>query len=297
MRVLSVDIGGTNFRVGIVSENGTIEKLDRIPTDSVIRSGNVLEDLFRFLSGYPDGIFFDAVAIGFPATLNRERTQVVQAPNIPFMEALPVCTFLEDRMHLPVLAERDVTFALCYDVEKYQLPSDGLICGIYYGTGIGNAILLNGTPLCGRHGAAGELGHIPVFGSTERCGCGNFGCLEAVAGGKALARIQKERFPETPINEMFLRHGQERALVELIDGMAMAAATEINILDPDQVLLGGGVLNMQGFPREILDQKIREHTRKPLPCRELNLIYTDDEPEKSVVGGAIYACRKLGVKL
>ena len=54
MRVLSVDIGGTNFRVGIVSENGTIEKLDRIPTDSVIRSGNVLEDLFRFLSGYPD---------------------------------------------------------------------------------------------------------------------------------------------------------------------------------------------------------------------------------------------------
>ena len=297
MRVLSVDIGGTNFRVGIVSENGTIEKLDRIPTDSVIRSGNVLEDLFRFLSGYPDGIFFDAVAIGFPATLNRERTQVVQAPNIPFMEALPVCAFLENRIHLPVLAERDVTFALCYDVEKYQLPSDGLICGIYYGTGIGNAILLNGTTLAGRHGAAGELGHIPVLGSTVRCGCGNIGCLEAVAGGKALARIQKERFPETPINEMFLRHGQEQALVELIDGMAMAAATEINILDPDQVLLGGGVLNMQGFPRELLDQKIREHTRKPLPCRELNLVYTEDEPEKSVVGGAIYACRKLGVKL
>ena len=296
MRVLSVDIGGTNFRVGIVSENGTIEKLDRIPTDSVIRSGNVLEDLFRFLSGYPDGIFFDAVAIGFPATLNRERTQVVQAPNIPFMEALPVCTFLEDRMHLPVLAERDVTFALCYDVEKYQLPSDGLICGIYYGTGIGNAILLNGTPLAGRHGAAGELGHIPVLGSTVRCGCGNIGCLEAVAGGKALARIQKECFPGTPINEMFLRHGQEQAVAELIDGMAMAAATEINILDPDHLLLGGGVLNMQGFPREILDEKIREHTRKPLPCRELNLIYTEDEPEKSVVGGSIYAGRKLGVK-
>ena len=54
---------------------------------------------------------------------------------------------------------------------------------------------------------------------------------------------------------------------------------------------------MQSFPREILDQKIREHTRKPLPCRELNLIYTEDEPEKSVIGGAIYACRKLGVKL
>ena len=297
MKVLSIDIGGTNFRVGIVSANRTVEKLDRIPTASVIRSGNVLEDLFGFLSVYAEGISFDAVAVGFPATLNRERTQVVQAPNVAFMEDLPVCTFLEDRMQLPVLAERDVTFALCYDAEKYHLPSDGLICGIYYGTGIGNAILLNGVPLAGRHGAAGELGHIPVFGSTVRCGCGNIGCLEAVAGGKALARIQKERFPETPIHEMFLRHGQEQALVELIDGMALAAATEINILDPDQVLLGGGVLNMQGFPRVILDEKIREHNRKPLPCRELNLIYSEDVPEKSVVGGAIYACRKLGVRL
>ena len=166
MKVLSIDIGGTNFRVGIVSESGTVEKLDRIPTASVIRSGNVLEDLFEFLNVYPDGTSFNAVAIGFPATLNRERTQVVQAPNIAFMEDLPVCAFLEDRMHLPVLAERDVTFSLCYDVEKYQLSTDGLICGIYYGTGIGNAILLNGTPLCGRHGAAGEFGHIPVFGST-----------------------------------------------------------------------------------------------------------------------------------
>ena len=116
MKVLSIDIGGTNFRVGIVSESGTVEKLDRIPTGSVIRSGDVLEDLFEFLNVFPDGISFDAVAIGFPATLNRERTQVVQAPNIAFMENLPVCAFLEDKMHLPVLAERDVTFSLCYDV-------------------------------------------------------------------------------------------------------------------------------------------------------------------------------------
>ena len=91
MKVLSIDIGGTNFRVGIVSESGTVEKLDRIPTASVIRSGNVLEDLFEFLNVYPDGTSFNAVAIGFPATLNRERTQVVQAPNIAFMEDLPVC--------------------------------------------------------------------------------------------------------------------------------------------------------------------------------------------------------------
>lgn len=293
MNVLGIDIGGTNFRLGIVREDRSLAKFEKVPTGSVFCSGDVLGDLAAYLKSASRGFPFDAVTIGFPATLNRERTQVVQAPNIPFMEQLPVVDALQKALGVPVLAERDVTFALCYDAEKYKLPTDGLICGIYYGTGIGNAMLFDGKPLTGRHGAAGELGHIPVPGSSVPCGCGNLGCMEAVVGGKALARIQKEQYSETPIGEMFLRHGRERALVDFIDGMACAAAAEINILDPDHILLGGGVLNMRGFPRALFDEKLREHTRKPLPWSELKPIYTEDEPDKSVVGGAIYARRQL----
>ena len=259
MTVLSIDIGGTNFRLGAVRDDGTVAKFDKVSAEAVFQSGNVLEDLSQIIRDFSSDLSFDAVSIGFPATLNRERTRVVQAPNIPFMEEIPVCEQLQKTMHVPVVAERDVTFALCYDVEKYHLPTEGVICGIYFGTGIGNAILVGGTPFTGRHGTAGELGHIPVPGCSIPCGCGNIGCLEAYAGGKAAA-----------------------------------VATEINILDPDQVLLGGGVLSMKDFPRARLEQKIREHTRKPLPWQELELIYTGDEPDKSVIGGAVYARRKLG---
>lgn len=294
MTVLSIDIGGTNFRIGAVREGGSVSKFEKLPTPSVFCSGDVLADLEGNIRSFAEGLSYGAVAIGFPATLNRNRTQVVQAPNIPFMERVPVVSELQKRLGVPVCAERDVTFALCYDVEKYQLCTDGLICGIYYGTGIGNAMLLDGKPLVGRHGCVGELGHIPVPGCTLPCGCGNVGCLEALAGGKALARIQKEQYPETPIGEMFARHGQEQALQEFLDGMAAAAATEINVLDPDQVLLGGGVLNMPGFPRAALKEIILAHTRKPLPEQELELLFTEDEPDKSVVGGAIYARRLLG---
>ena len=293
MTILSIDIGGTNFRIGTVREDRSIAKFDKVPTGSVLYSGNVLADLAQYLKAYLTETAFDAVAIGFPATLNRERTQVVQAPNIPFMENLPVCDYLQKELRVPVLAERDVTFSLCYDVKKYQLPDEGIVCGIYFGTGIGNAILIDGKPLAGRHGTAGELGHIPVAGCDIPCGCGNSGCMEAFAGGKALARIQRERFPETAISELFTRHGKEQVLLDLIDSMAITVTTEINILDPDQVLLGGGVLNMKGFPRDVLDERIAAHTRKPLPWQELKLIYTEDEAEKSVVGGAIYARRKL----
>ncbi len=293
MTVLSADIGGTNFRLGAVAEDGSLEKFEKIPTGSVFSSGDVLADLERAIRAFAGELAFDAVAIGFPATLDRARTKVVQAPNIPFMENVPVCEALQRALGVPVLIERDVTFALCYDVEKYRLPIGGLICGVYFGTGIGNAMLLDGRPVTGRHGAAGELGHIPVPGSVIPCGCGNLGCLEAIAGGKAIARIQREQYPDTPIGDMFVRHGQEPPLLEVIDGMAVAVTTEINILDPDRVLLSGGVLSMKGFPRDRLDERIRAHTRKPLPWRELELLYTEDEADKSVVGGAIYARRRL----
>ena len=294
MTVLSIDIGGTNFRLGAVRNDGTVAKFDKVSAEAVFQSGNVLEDLSQIIRDFSSDLSFDAVSIGFPATLNRERTRVVQAPNIPSMEEIPVCEQLQKTLHVPVVAERDVTFALCYDVEKYHLPTEGVICGIYFGTGIGNAILVGGTPFTGRHGTAGELGHIPVPGCSIPCGCGNIGCLEAFAGGKALARIRRDRYPETPIEEIFSCHGEEKELLEVIDGMAVAVSTEINILDPDQVLLGGGVLSMKDFPRARLEQKIREHTRKPLPWLELELIYTGDEPDKSVIGGAVYARRKLG---
>lgn len=293
MNVLGIDIGGTSFRIGAVRADGSLIRFDKIPTASVFCTNNAMHDLASMITTFSKSIAVDALAIGFPATLNADRSRVVQAPNIPFMENLPVCEVLRQELHIPVFAERDVTFALCFDMEKYHLPDHGLTCGVYFGTGIGNAMLLDGKPVVGKHGAAGELGHIPVWGSTVPCGCGNVGCLEAVAGGKAIAKLKRDKYPETPIGDMFISHGGEDDLLEIVNGMAMAVATEINILDPDQVLVGGGVLNMKGFPLKMLDQMIQDHTRKPLPWEDLHVIYTEDEPDKSVIGGAVYARRAL----
>ncbi len=294
MTILSIDIGGTHLRIGAVGEDGSLLKFEKVPTSSILRTGDVMAELGRHLAAFSAGLGCKAAAIGFPATLNAERTRVLQAPNIPYMEDLPVCRALEQTLGIPVAAERDVTFALCYDAEKYRLPQEGLICGVYFGTGIGNALLLNGRPLTGRHGTAGELGHIPVPGCTLLCGCGNRGCLEALAGGKALERLRRELFPDTPIGELFVRHGLDGRLLEIVDGMAAAVSTEINILDPDAVLLGGGVLSMPAFPLALLEARIRLHTRRPLPLAELQLLFTGDEAEKSVLGGAIYARRRFG---
>lgn len=293
MAIIGIDIGGTSFRVGLVDDRGEVADFRKVPVKQVFASSKPVEDLCAYLKEYIRGQSVDAVAIGFPATLDAKRQTVLQAPNIPFMEHLPVVEVLSRELGIPVYIERDVTFGLMYDCHKYQIPREGIACGFYFGTGIGNAIAINGKPLIGRNGTAGELGHIPVDGSEEVCGCGNIGCMEPLAGGRYLAQLCREKYTDTHISEIFVKHGEEPELKRFIDRMAIAVATEVNILDPDVILIGGGVANMPGFPREFLNQRIWERTRKPLPAENLTILYTEDEPEKSVVGAAIYARSKL----
>ncbi len=297
MSIIGIDIGGTNFRIGAVEfDNGKSTKVmrfNKVPTGSVICTEDVLGDIAAFIQDFAKGLVVEAVAIGFPATLDRERKKVLQAPNLKFMEDLPVVERLEQELGVPVIAERDVTMALCFDTQKYGLPQEGMICGIYFGTGIGNAISIDGKPWKGHNGTAGELGHIPVDGSTEPCGCGNVGCMESLAGGKYLAKLQKEQYPETTIGDMFLKHAQEEPLKIFIDRMAISVATEVNILDPDAVLIGGGVMNMPGFPKEALNERIYARLRKPYPAESIKILYMEDEADKSVIGGAIYAAQIL----
>ena len=292
MGIIGIDIGGTNFRIGLVDEQGKVSDFRKVPVKQVFTTPDPLADLSGFLRSYCEGKTVEAVAIGFPATLDAKREKVLQAPNIAFMENLPVVETLTKELEIPVFIERDVTFALEYDCKKYGITGEGIVCGFYFGTGIGNAIAINGQPLIGKHGTAGELGHIPVDGSEELCGCGNTGCMETLAGGRYLAHLCRTVYTDTHISELFTKHGEEPLLRQFVDRMAMTIATEVNILDPDVVVIGGGVVAMADFPADYLNERIIFRTRKPFPAEDLHILYAEDGPEKCVIGAAIYARRK-----
>jgi allose kinase len=292
--VVAMDIGGTNLRIGAVDERYEVRNFQKKPTRSVFTTQEPLADLSRCLHAYVAQTQIagqiDAIVIGFPATINRQRTKVLQAANIPFMENLPVVEYLQETFKdVKILIERDVCLLMCCDMAAYRLADCEVLLGYYFGTGIGNVVCLNGSLYLGAHGVAGEAGHIPVAGNDEACGCGNRGCLENLAGGKYLAKLCRERFGDTPIQDLFVRHGKTAELQTFIDHMAIAVATEVNILDPDCVLIGGGVPNMKGFSTELLEKKIHEHTRKPCPEQDLKIIFVEDDDKKGVLGAAYLA--------
>lgn len=295
--VLGMDIGGTNIRAAMQRESGGTEHFVKLPRESVLGGDPPVEALAGYIESYTaryaGGRPPAAVAIGFPATVDAARRRVLQAPNIPGLDGLPVADELEGLLRVPVHIEKDVNLLFYSDMADLGLPAQGVGIGVYVGTGIGNAIFLNGEPLPGKNGVSGELGHLPRAGGREKCGCGNTGCSECYASGWRLVQLRDQYFPDTELPELFTRFAPAPELAAYVDEIACAVAAEINILDPEYIVLGGGVLNMKDFPMEALKAGIYRHTRKPYPAESLSFYQSKDQAENGVRGALALGWKKL----
>lgn len=285
--VVGMDIGGTNIRIAIQQEGGAVEYFRKIPRESVLTGRDTAKRLGGFILEYCRTHIGEhlpqAIVIGFPATLDAPRRRILQAPNIPGLDGFSA-EELEKMVGIPVYFERDVNLLFYCDMEDLHLLPRGISVGVYVGTGIGNAIFYEGRPLPGKNGVSGELGHIPKSGALQKCGCGNIGCSECFGSGLRLVAIRQDHFPDTPLDRLFTEKGNELVIREFVEEIACTVAAEVNILDPEQLVLGGGVLNMPDFPMEELERRILAHTRWPFPAKNLVILRSQDTVENGVRG-------------
>jgi len=291
--VLAVDIGGTHLRAGLVSADLSVSCFELTGSTALLEVEDPSRALVDFIDGYLGRVGADtvleAVAVGFPATVSRDRRTVLSTSNIKSMQNLAIADLLEADLGVPAFIDRDVNMLLRHDMRDLDVGQAGVVIGCYVGTGLGNAICIDGRILVGRHGVAGELGHIPVTGLTTVCGCGNRGCIETIASGKAFAELAKTLFPGTPLDAVLVRHSDHPEVRDFIRNVAIAVATEVNILDPEVVILGGGVVQARGFPTHVLEADIRELSRKPYPSQGIQFAYSRGGQRAGVRGAGIYA--------
>ena len=296
--IICLDIGGTNCRMGIVDREGALLERQIRSTAALAEKGFVRELtvlLRECKARCAEKYLVRAVSMGFPATVDRTRRRVLQVPNIPGIgDNLPICDVLEAQLEIPVFLEKDVNLLLEYDLQDLELRDSGTVIGIYFGTGIGNSIYIGGRFHNGANGVAGELGHIPRLGQETPCGCGNACCIEPLGGGRRLSQLCETEFAGTEIKNIYLRHSSCESVRQQVEVMAAAVATEVNILDPDHVVLGGGLLQMEGFPRDYFEERIRFHTRKPYPLNSLRLLYARPGQASGVIGAGLHGWSKLG---
>lgn len=296
--VIGLDIGGTNIRIASQEEGSSVENFIKVSRVSVLDgSPDQMKKLADFIKEYVKSYHSDtlpeAIALGFPAAIDKTRSIVLQAPNIEGLDGTNVKAELEKYLNIPVYVERDTNILFLCDMDDLGIEVNGIGIGVYVGTGIGNAIFIGNEPLIGKNGVAGEIGHIPTQGSTKQCGCGNYGCSECYGSGWRLVEINKEYFPETDISDLFTKHSDTQVLRDFVDYIACTVDAEVNTLDPDCVVLGGGIINMNDFPKALLEEKIHEHARKPFPSENLQIYYSKDGAENGARGACKLAWNKV----
>lgn len=304
-RIIGIDIGGTNIRIGAVRMDGTVENLKKVRSKVLCEGGKAIDLLIAFVKEYIAENKLEgrihAITAGFPSPVSKDKRIVYNCPNLVNPEGgfdgQDVVGPMEEAFGVPMFIEKDAVFLLQYDLTRNKL--EGTTIGIYYGTGIGNMVHLNGKFLSGKHGVACDLGHIPFYLSDRYCTCGNRGCAECYASGHVLYELWEENYkklnPDEKFDDIFTLHGQDEMIKNFVEAMSIPLASEVNIFDPDTIVIGGGVAEMKDFPMETLKGFVHEFARKPYPGDDFTYIRASNAVDIGVVGGAYYAMNKLNL--
>ena len=295
---LGIDIGGTNIRMGIVDTDFELTSYERRSSQELLAGdsvNNLIEAVRDYLAREAAGRTICGISIGIPGAVSKNGSYIYSVPYLHGLQGVELGHIMEEALGIPVFVGHDVIFLLMHDIKEMNLDPDKnkTILGMYLGTGLGNALYLDGHFFNGKHGVTGELGHIPLYGVDDVCGCGAVGCVETRCCGNALAKLTKSLFPDCFIGDVFTKHGDDPRIQQFVRECAIPMASEITLLDPDYVILGGGVISMPDFPIALLEDEIRRRTRHPLPADDLVFIHATDGQNNGVIGGAMVIFDRL----
>jgi fructokinase len=259
---IGVDLGGTKIEAAALDENHRIVARERRPTDrqdyaALIEAlAGLIEQIERQIGRQ------GSIGIGIPGTISLESGRIKNAYAIP-LNGRPFVEDMSARLGRPVRVANDANcFALSEAIDGAGKGARTMF-GVILGTGVGGGIVLDGALMLGANAIAGEWGHNPLPRPMDGerpghpCDCGRLGCIETFLSGGGLTRDYQqatgETLPARTIAERALRgDGQaEKSLARYAERLARALASVINLLDPEIIVLGGGLSNIAALYQRV----------------------------------------------
>ncbi|PLT29191.1 ROK family glucokinase [Peribacillus deserti] len=289
--LVGVDLGGTTTKLAFISYYGEIIHKWEIPTDISDQGKNITTNIAKTIDAKLDELGqlknkILGIGMGAPGPVNSSTGAIYEAINLGWKD-YPLQQLLEVETSLPAVIENDANLAALGEMWKGAgNGAKDLVC-ITLGTGVGGGVIANGQIVTGISGAAGEIGHITIL--TEggaKCNCGKTGCLETLASATGIVRLANEALLETDepsklrdFNGSFTskdifdmaREGDKIASAvrdKLALYLGLAAANVANVLNPEIIVIGGGVSRagselldpVQSYFKEFSFTRVREST-------------------------------------
>jgi len=290
---IGVDLGGTNIKIGIVSEKGKLVKSTSIKTEADIGPKKVITNIIRGveLILVKNKLKIQGIGIGCPGVVSTKKGIVENAPNLPGWKNVKLGPIIKEKFGYKVHLENDANAAAVGELTFGAGRKIDSFVMVTLGTGVGGGIVFNKKIFRGEFGAAGEIGHISIDVNGPQCNCGSSGCIEAYAGNSYLKeqiRRELKNYPDskvwkliendlTKVSPRIIQAASEKkdayakfVIERMGKQLGAALASLSNSLDISTFIIGGGVA---GFGKPLFDStRLTISERVLLPLRQRVLV-------------------------
>ena len=289
---IGIDLGGTNIRVGVINEIGKIIDSIQKPTEAKKGHIHTINKIIKITEKLINGKEIKGIGIGSPGPLDSNNGIILNPPNLPGWDEIPIVKILEKHFKVPVYLNNDANAA---GLAEAIVGSGVGYESVYYitvSTGIGGAFIVNKQLFNGANGYAGEIGNMIVDPSGYKHSNLNPGSLEGLASGTSIARRANEKFRlEGGTKQVFLlaNEGNQEAqsiIDETIEYLAMGIANIIHVVNPDIFVVGGGVMESKQIILTPLTEKVKEFVYPQL-ANSIKIVPTALQGQAGVIGAAM----------
>jgi fructokinase len=268
-----IDLGGTKIEIAALDASSNIILRERTPTPRQDYAGTVSSIVSLVASAEARLGASGSVGVAIPGTLSS-RSGLVKNANSTWLNGRPLGADLETALGRPVRLANDANCFALSEVTDGAAAGANIVFGVILGTGVGGGLVIRGQVIQGAHGIAGEWGHNPLPQAHGEelpgpaCYCGRRGCIETFLSGPALEASYVRQGGEPRAATDIARYasaGEALALTVLTqhqDRLARALGTVVNLLDPDCIVLGGGLSNLQSLYSD-LPERVMSYAFSP----------------------------------
>lgn len=315
--LVGVDLGGTKILAGVFDDTLDCIATSKFSTKHERGRDKVIERIAQCVQFVIDEADLSlkqvrGVGVGAPGGVDYDSGTVIFAPNLDGWKDVPLKKELEKILGVPVFVQNDANVAMLgvYVAELKSKPRD--VVGLFLGTGIGGGLILNGELYSGFGHMAGEIGHMVIDINGPKCGCGNRGCFEALASRTAIVQRIKDGINEgekTPLSDLpadelaglrsndlrkAIRRGDKfvtKVVERAAEHIGIGIANLVNILSPEAVVLGGGM--MEALADEILPTIVKSAKEHAFPgaMKDVEIVASKLGDNAGITGAAVLARR------
>lgn len=274
---IGIDLGGTNIAGGIVNEHGEILMQASIPTRATRPASQVVEDIIALIETFLSSeigcdLTLNGIGIGIPGIADSDKGTVKICVNLDWRD-VPFGSVIQERFNCPVHVENDATVAAVAEFLVGQKGKYENAVMLTLGTGIGGGVMMAGKMVSGSHGIASEIGHMIVGHNFYDCNCGRNGCLETFSSSTAIINYAKRLILESgEKSTLDVKNLTGKIIIEaaeagddvalrtferMTDYLAKGLMNIVCMIDPEVILIGGGMSMAGDFLLNSLNEKYK----------------------------------------